>query len=110
VARFLLLFLERSARKGGTLVQRFKKLLVAITPDMQEQPALRRAIQLAQSNDAELDVIEVMEETPHHMGLLMKRLRVEATLEDIKRETMLSRDQNVYPMPSCGTGDKGSIG
>jgi len=57
-----------------------------------------------------LDVIEVMEETPHHAGLLMKRLRVEAALEDIKRETMLSRDQNVYPMPSCGTGDKGSIG
>jgi nucleotide-binding universal stress UspA family protein len=102
VARFLLLFLERSARKGGTLVQCFKKLLVAITPDMPEQPALRRAVQLAQSNDAELDVIEVMEETPHHAGLLMKRLRVEATLEDIKRETMRRLEALVTPLKATG--------
>ncbi|HXV84095.1 MAG TPA: universal stress protein [Candidatus Binatia bacterium] len=69
-------------------MQRFKKILVAIAPDMKEQPALRRAVQVARRHDAELDVIEVMEETPPHAGLLMQRLRVEATLEDIKRETM----------------------
>ena len=84
-------------------MQRFKKLLVAITPDRQEQPALRRAVQLAQSNHAELDVIEVMEEAPHHAGLLMKGLRVEATLADIKRETEGRLEALVAPLKATGS-------
>jgi universal stress protein E len=54
----------RRCRQGDVLVQRFKKLLVAITPEVKEQPALRRAVQVAQSNNAELDVIDVTEGTP----------------------------------------------
>jgi nucleotide-binding universal stress UspA family protein len=67
-------------------VQHFKKLLVAIVPEVKEQSALRRAVQVAQHNHAGLDVIEVMEETPPNAGRLRQRLHVDGTVETSKRE------------------------
>jgi nucleotide-binding universal stress UspA family protein len=69
-------------------VQRCKKLLVAITAEAREQPALHRAIQLAQSNKAELDVIAVMEETSQYAGRLVPRPQVDEAAAAIKRESV----------------------
>jgi nucleotide-binding universal stress UspA family protein len=84
------------------IVQHFKKLLVPIDPEAKAQPALRRAAQLAQSNDAELDVIEVMEEAPPYVGRLMQRLHVDTTLEDIKRESAKRVEALVAPLKATG--------
>lgn len=67
-------------------MQRFTKLLVAIAPEVQEHPALRRAVQVAQSNQAELDILAVMEAAPPFVDRLMQRLHIDATRGDSKRE------------------------
>jgi nucleotide-binding universal stress UspA family protein len=84
------------------LVQRCKKLLVAIAPEVQEHPALRRAVQVAQRNDAELDILAVVEETPPFVGRLMQRLQVEATLEAIKRELVKRLENHVASLQAAG--------
>ena len=81
---------------------RFKKLLVAIAPEVKEHPALRRAIQVAQSNDAELDIIAVMEETPQNAGRLGQWLHVDATVEASKRESGRRLETLIAPLKATG--------
>jgi nucleotide-binding universal stress UspA family protein len=83
-------------------VPRFKKLLVVIAPKVKEQPALRRAVHVAQSNNAELDVIEVMEETRQYAGRLGRRLHVDGAVEAIQQESVRRLETRIASFKATG--------
>ena len=83
-------------------MQRFKKLLVTIAAGMQEQPALHRAAQLAQSGNAELDILTVMEEVPQYAGRLVQRPHIDATAEAIKQESVRRLETLAAPLKAAG--------
>ncbi len=55
-------------------MQRFKNILCVVVPDSTNDVALQRAAALAESNQASLTVVEVIEEIPSEMKLLNRAL------------------------------------
>jgi universal stress protein E len=83
-------------------VQRFKKLLVAITAEAKEQPALRWAVQFAQRHHAELDVIEVVEKTPSYAGCWVREMQVGKSGKPIKQTSMKRLETLLAPLNTTG--------
>ncbi len=73
-------------------MQRFAKILFINDPPDKSKPALKRALQLARTNEAELTIINVIEEFPRSMNKLEKTFRqlqkeeLESLLEELSSE------------------------
>jgi nucleotide-binding universal stress UspA family protein len=80
----------------------FKNILVYLNPESDKQPALQRAIRLAQGNGAELHVLDVLEEPSQSAVLLTKKLHIEERLESLHREREARLEALVAPLRDAG--------
>jgi len=83
-------------------MQRFKKILVHVNSTLAEQRALDRAARLAKRNDADLTIMDVMEEVPLYASAIMKTLLLEDKLEAVRQDRATRLDQLVVPIKESG--------
>jgi nucleotide-binding universal stress UspA family protein len=83
-------------------MQCFKKLLVVITAEMKAPHVLRWAISFARRHGAELDVIEVVEETPPYAGRLARGEKVRNSGKACKQTSVKRLETLMAPLKPSG--------
>jgi nucleotide-binding universal stress UspA family protein len=88
--------------QGEMLVPHFKKILVAITAETQEQPVLDQAVQLAQHHHADLDVLEVVEKRPPEANRCVRGWRVGQSGEAVKQKSLRRLEAMIASLQATG--------
>ena len=83
-------------------MQRFKNILAHVNLASSEDPALSRAIRLAQQNSAKLTAINVIDEHPTQAHAVLRSLHLEDRLELIEREHRDQLEKLVQPVRDSG--------
>jgi nucleotide-binding universal stress UspA family protein len=83
-------------------VLQFTQILVYIDPESEKQPALRRAMRLAQNTGAAVHLLDVIEEPPSYAVVLTKQLQIDDRLGSLHKERVERLEAFAAPLRSAG--------